>query len=92
MTKKYKKRAEADLGFIFIAYNLRRILNILDRNTLKEYLKIVISCFLAIITAIKTKINCFIALKYLDKLNILFIENPVNQLKLTRILTLKRSF
>lgn len=92
MTKKYKKRAQADLGFIFIAYNLRRILNILDRNTLKEYLKIVISCFLAIITAIKTKINCFIALKYLDKLNIIFIENPVNQLKLTRILTLKRSF
>lgn len=45
MTKKYKKRAEADLGFIFIAYNLRRILNILDRNTLKAYLKIVISCF-----------------------------------------------
>ena len=29
MTKKTKKRASADVGFIFIAYNLRRIMNII---------------------------------------------------------------
>ena len=34
MTKKSMKRASADLGFIFIAYNLRRILNIVGVDKL----------------------------------------------------------
>ena len=38
MTKKYKTRATADIGFIFIAYNLRRIVNIIGQNTLKTWL------------------------------------------------------
>ncbi len=33
------KRASADVGFIFIAYNLRRIFNIIDQNVLKKFLK-----------------------------------------------------
>jgi transposase len=36
MTKKTKKHASADVGFIFIAYNLRRIINIIGVNRLKE--------------------------------------------------------
>ncbi len=39
MTKKSMKHASADVGLIFTAYNLRRIFNILDQNTLKKYLK-----------------------------------------------------
>lgn len=39
MTKKSKKRASADVGLIFTAFNLRRILNILDQNMLKKFLK-----------------------------------------------------
>lgn len=39
MTKKSIKRASADVGLIFTAYNLRRILNILDHNQLKKWLK-----------------------------------------------------
>ena len=39
MTKKGKKRASADVGLIFTAFNLRRILNILDQNLLKKFLK-----------------------------------------------------
>ena len=39
MTKKTIKRASGDVGLIFCAFNLRRIFNILDRNTLKVYLK-----------------------------------------------------
>jgi hypothetical protein len=35
ITKKYKQRAEADVGFMFIAYNLRRIINILGKDALK---------------------------------------------------------
>jgi len=39
------KRASADVGFIFIAYNLRRIGNILTLNVLKEYLRMLVSGF-----------------------------------------------
>ncbi|CAN5544237.1 IS1182 family transposase [soil metagenome] len=37
MTKKGKKRASADVGLMFIAYNLRRIMNILDADILKKF-------------------------------------------------------
>ena len=40
------KRASSDVGFMFIAYNLRGISNILTREVLKEYLRILISVFL----------------------------------------------
>ena len=47
LTKKGIKRASADVGFMFIAYNLRRIGNILTHNLLKEYLRILISLFIS---------------------------------------------
>ena len=40
MTKKTIKRASADVGLIFCAYNLRRIFNLIDHNLLKQYLKV----------------------------------------------------
>ncbi|HBH85502.1 MAG TPA: hypothetical protein DDY34_17105 [Bacteroidales bacterium] len=43
--RKVMKRASADVGFIFIAYNLRRIGNIITLNVLKEYLRMLVSCF-----------------------------------------------
>lgn len=39
MTKKTIKRASVDVGLIFTAYNIRRILNIIDHNKLKKFLK-----------------------------------------------------
>ncbi len=39
MTKKYIKRAEADVGLIFTAYNLRRLINIVGIKELKKYLR-----------------------------------------------------
>jgi len=39
MTKKTIAHATADVGLIFTAYNLRRIFNILDKDTLKDYLR-----------------------------------------------------
>ena len=46
MTKKYIKRAEADVGLIFTAYNLRRIFNLIGFETLQSYLKEVFALFL----------------------------------------------
>jgi transposase len=48
LTKKGKSRASSDVGFIFIAYNLRRITNILTQDVLKEYLRMLMCCFLTI--------------------------------------------
>ncbi|MGA2408714.1 MAG: transposase, partial [Bacteroidales bacterium] len=46
LTKKRIERTGADVGFMFIAYNLRRIGNILTSDRLKEYLRILVSLFL----------------------------------------------
>lgn len=39
MTKKGIKRASADVGLIFTAFNLRRLINILDKNVFIQFLK-----------------------------------------------------
>src|SRR6266705_4760817 len=39
ITKKGIKHASADAGFMFVAYNLRRLMNIIDRNTLTKFLQ-----------------------------------------------------
>ena len=46
LTKKGIERASSDVGFMFIAYNLRRIGNILTTDRLKEYLRILVLLFL----------------------------------------------
>lgn len=49
ITKKGKDRATADVGLMFLAYNLLRIFNILDFETLQSYLlatkKVFLGCF-----------------------------------------------
>jgi len=47
ITKKGMKRASSDVGFMFIAYNLKRIGNILTGDRLKEYLRILVLMFLS---------------------------------------------
>ena len=47
LTKKRINMASADVGFMFIAYNLSRIGNILTHNQLKEYLRILVLLFLS---------------------------------------------
>jgi hypothetical protein len=39
MTKKGIQRASSDVGFMFTAFNLRRIFNIVDKTLLQDYLK-----------------------------------------------------
>ena len=39
ITKQGIKHASADAGFMFVAYNLRRIMNIIDRNMLTKFLQ-----------------------------------------------------
>jgi hypothetical protein len=48
LTKKGISRASSDVGFMFIAYNLRRIGNTFTREVLKEYLRTLVEVFLTI--------------------------------------------
>ncbi|MFP4048030.1 MAG: transposase, partial [Bacteroidales bacterium] len=43
LTKKTKERASADTGFMMIAYNLKRIINIIDIKAFREYLEAIYS-------------------------------------------------
>lgn len=82
MTKKTIKHASADVGLIFTAFNLRRIINIVGHDLLKKYLK-VLACLLAVVG------TCFKRLYHLVLLatNHIFHEidcsfMPVNRLYL----------
>jgi hypothetical protein len=48
LTKRGMERASSDVGLMLIAYNFRRIVNILTADRLKEYLRILLSLFLTI--------------------------------------------
>jgi hypothetical protein len=52
-TKKGMERASADVGFIMIVYNLRRLMNILDKNALKKFFRELGSYFLEIFASLK---------------------------------------
>jgi len=53
LTKKGIARAGSDVGLMFIAYNLRRIGNILTMDVLKEYLKAIASLYFDILGLIR---------------------------------------
>ncbi len=46
------KRTGTDVGFMLIAYNLRRIGNILTQDRLKEYLRILVLMFISYMESI----------------------------------------
>lgn len=52
-TKKGISHASADVGLMFVAYNLRRLMNIIDRNTLTRFLQELILLFLRKLISLK---------------------------------------
>lgn len=46
LTKKGINRAASDVGFMFVAYNLRRIMNLIGKNELLKYLKELVHFYL----------------------------------------------
>jgi transposase len=68
LTKKGMERASSDVGFMFVAYNLRRIANILTPAVLKEYLRILVSLLRQVfdlVKAILTSSDKLITVKYI---------------------------
>jgi len=65
LTKKYIHRASADVGLMMTAYCLRRIMNILGQDILKEYLKGIKSVLIHIFVKIRLKLSGFKRGKFL---------------------------
>ena len=57
LTKKGKKRASSDVGLMFTAYNIRRLINIVGKNELKKYLEVLVLLVLAIYRKIWTRLR-----------------------------------
>jgi transposase len=55
ITKKYIHRASADVGFMMVAYNLRRLINIIGALRFKEYLESIRFTILLYINVLKVK-------------------------------------
>jgi hypothetical protein len=79
-TKKGKQRASADVGFMFIAYNLRRIMNIVGKNALRKYLEVLILSISGIFRPIRFKLTPFKAINFLNKILTTFFERLLNRL------------
>ena len=80
LTKKTKLRAEADVGLMFVAYNIRRIMNILGKDELKKYLEVLIFVFLVIYCQIRAKLSQFKASMFFNKLFVSFYQARLNRL------------
>ena len=74
MTKKFIKRAEADVGFMFTAYNLRRLINIIGISELQSYLKEALIQFFAYILSLKLKRSHFEPTKFLEHFEYYFYK------------------
>jgi transposase len=57
LTKRGIDRASSDVGFMFIAYNLRRIISILGKDQLMGYLRILASFFLTVSAFFRRRIS-----------------------------------
>jgi transposase len=71
-TKKGIGRATADVGLMFTALNLRRLMNIIEKNTLRKFLKELAALYFATITLYKrflasVTLSIFSATFYLHK-------------------------
>lgn len=53
ITKQGMQRAAADVGFMFVAYNLRRIINIIGKDGFKKYLQVLVFYFYQICLLLK---------------------------------------
>ena len=87
LTKKGINRASADDGFIITAYNLRRIINIIGINELKEYMKTVFSFAFEKIMLLKLNLNNISSLVWQIKYKKLLLMISLKQLYLIQNLT-----
>lgn len=78
MTKKTMQHAAADVGFIFTAYNLRRLFNIVPKNLLRAYLQRLFLMFLSKMALYRCILFNLNTLQILISQNTNFKTQPIN--------------
>ena len=74
LTKQGIERAESDVGLMFVAYNLRRIINIIGKDNIMKYLQEAISRVLTFLSRIGMIFSQNKAIKILKKQFINFLS------------------
>jgi transposase len=92
LTKKGIKRASTDVGFMFIAYNIRRIINILGRDELRKYLEVLVLLLLNQIHQNKQETGSLQPSYYLKTISLKYFEPCLNRFKLDQDLSINRGF
>ena len=82
LTKKGINRASADVGFMFTAYNFRRIINIVGLNELKKYLKSALFLIFGKMALIKLFLGKMKAYLFCRKTEKTFLNVSLNRLYL----------
>ena len=81
LTKKGIARASSDVGFMFIAYNLRRLMNILDTEMLKKYLRMLVLCFVSLFDFLRLRKLNFNQPNFFPKFFTKDLDTSLNRLK-----------
>jgi transposase len=89
MTKKTIHHANADVGLIFTAFNLKRIINIIGKEMLQEYLKTLALFFCFIASFIKRFLAVLSNPSFFIKIPIYTKTHPLESIYLNRILKIK---
>jgi len=91
-TKKYKIRASDDVGLMFVAYNIRRIMNIIGQNELRKYLEKAAFSFSGQITEFGLNLRPYHPIKIFEEIIERFFNHPLKRLKFDRLLIKSMSF
>ena len=83
ITKRGLNRAAADVGLMFTAYNFKRLINIIGKQTLTKYLRILASLFLTLKRLLTIKTTRFKPSYIQNQINVFFTTISVNQRKFT---------
>jgi len=82
-TKKGIKRASADVGLMFAAYNFRRLINIIGKEQLTKYLGILALWFWTKIALVRVILSLANQSIFSSRIRTFFTLNVANQLKFT---------
>jgi transposase len=82
-TKRGITRASADVGLMFAAYNFRRLINLIGKEELTKYLRILAFWFYTNIAPIRATLSLFSESLFSGRIKGDFTMNVANQLKFT---------
>jgi transposase len=92
LTKKYLERASADIGFMMVAYNLRRLINIIGKEAFKEYLNTLCCLLSEFYINIRLKRDIFRLWNFRMRFMKPIFNRPVNHLYLIQKLSFNGGF